>query len=477
MFPFSSKPTPNYVAPKIGLTEKALDTSASEAHASLNGGLMLPIMPDPKVDWFDAQKYKEIADAVSICPVAQRCVDIRADKLSSVKVSVEGGWRGAELLASPNARDKSLAQNIYIWTNDLTLVGELWLMLDMSITGRDQLWRARPDLLVRDFKARTITYDDGRLTGQSKPRFRFHFDENWDCISCEEWKGGRWLPYNAYLIRIAHHNPTSDAAGQGSVRSVLRSIRAWLDLESLIATNIKRGGPKHAATVKGTTGLSDTAWATLNARLRAAASASQSGTAILPDATLVATGSSFSELSAPEIKESLERSIATGLAVQPVLLGMKDENDYAALRGAERIFYKTWVKPEAEWLFEQLEAALRIHLKEPALTISLDEAHLSFTEDDNMERAKTMKDLGVFSINEIRAVMGAASVPGGETVAGTTNGNSGPSPAAGREVDRALGTQSDAERAVDQATKPREVALNADTDMRKPVEPSEKPNQ
>lgn len=473
MFPFSSKPRPDFVTPRNFIEEKSLDTSAAEPRAIIQGSY-INLMPDPVIKPIDAEKFAIVEDLVSRCPVAQRCVDIRADKLSSILVKVEGGALGKMLLESPNARDKTLAQNIYIWTNDLTLTGELWLMLDLSITGRPQLWRARPDLLKRDPKTRTVIYDDGRLTGANRERFRFTFDEAGDCLGCEERDGRNWHPYPAFLIRIAHHNPTSDIAGKGSCRSVLDSIHAWLELHKLIATNIKRGGPRHAATLKDTTHLSDADYATLQSRIQAAA-ASGSATPILPEAQLVAVGSTFSDLNAPEIKETLERDIATGLAIQPAMLGFKDQVEYAAQRGAERIFYKTWVKPEAEWLLGQLQANLRLYLGETNLTIELDEAHLSFTEDDRIERAEKYATIGVFSINEIRAELGFGPVPGGDAVAGAS-GTSSDTAVASRELDRALGTQSPAEREVDAVLSNREVSLNADTDNRRPVEPSDKPS-
>lgn len=466
MYPFTRKPSPIYQAP-ANFDQKALDTSAAERNAAHNMTAMLPIMPDPQVQWIDALRFQEIEAAIAECPVAQRCVDIRADKLSSVAVTVQGGPQTAFLMDSPNARHKTLSQNVFIWANDLTIAGEANLMLDLDITGRPQLFRARPDLLETDYINRIVTYDDGRLTGKKNPKYRFFFDEAWDCIGCEERKGSQWLSYPAFLIRIRHHNPASDQYGKGSCKSVLKSVRAWLDLQDLLAKNIKRGGPKHAATLRGTVGLSDAEYETLAHRINSAARVSANSMAVIPEATLVATGSNFSELSIDTVKETLERDIATGLAVQPVLLGMRDENDYAALRGAERIFYNTWVKPEAEWLFAELQAHLRQYLKEPNAVIAIDEAHLTFTQDENMERAKVMKDLAVFSINEIRSVMGAGPVPGGEAVAGASATAQPDTALASREVDRALGTQSPAEREVDAALKPREVAITADTSMRR----------
>lgn len=458
------------------LDTKAVDYAAAEPRAALSLAGIMAAPIGQSVDWYDAEKMSEVEDLVKLCPVAQRCVDIRADKLSSVLINVTGGVQGKLLLDSPNARDKTLSQNIYIWTNDLTLAGELWLMLDLSIRGRPQLWRVRPDLLKRDPVARTAVYDDGRLNGKPNPRWKFWFDEAGDCIKCVDLKN-KGAEYDAFLIRIAHHNPTSDAAGKSSMRSVLRSIKAWLDLQTLLVSTIKRGGPAHAVTIRNTIGMTDEDYAILQSRIQSA-SAQRNGMAVIPEADLVATGSTFSDMNLPEIKKALEWDIMTGLAVPPPMVGVLESIEYAAQRGAERIFYKTWVKPEAEWLFAYLQAYLRQYLNEPNLTIEIDETHLTFTEDDRIERAEKYNAMGVFSINEVRAELGFDAIPGGETVAAAkAAAGTGPSPQASRAVDRALGTQSAGERAVDEALKPREVSLNADTDNRRPVEPSDNPSK
>lgn len=395
----------------------------------------------------DADKFYDVMRLVEKCPTAQRCLDIRADKVSSVPIEVERGNANTKLiLTSPNPADRTLSQAVYSWVNDLTICGELWLFINKEDDSRHTLTRLRPDFIVQNPKKRRIDYVPA-LSWSGKPKYSFAMDA-YGTNSLECWKVSSQdveTRHPGHLLRIVHHNPISSANGQGSVRSVLPSIEAWIAITKLITRVARNGhGP---GVLEGADWLTDEQVAELQSTINALAAANTLN--FLPGGIKYkAIGESFTQLDLVNLQSKLERHIATGLAIFPVQLGMEGESNYAAIRGAGRAFYMEWVESEAKWLVEQLEAALKAEY-DPTVKLKIDSTRLPYLEDKRAEEFDSLSRSGVLTINELRALKGYGPVADGDVLSSTSKA---PSASTADEPS--------------ETAKPREVGFNADTSRR-----------
>lgn len=413
-----------------------------------------------KIEWTNPKDFEKRATRLYYhCSISRRCIDIRAERVASVPIVLEGGNADSKaLIESPNVIDGTLRQSLRVWETNLALGGDLWMFLDRRIKGAPQLHTFRQDYMVHDATAATVTYDPGILKNQPRPEYKFDF-KNGRSTQAYVAKNGKWEKIDGALIHIMEHNPLSSGQGSGAGDAVLREVDTWVAANTLIASRFQAGGRKNGF-VSAPQLHSDEEVAQWKAALQQLSQAAIGDTGVLAGgATFTSNQLTFTELDVVNILDAAARTIANGFAVPAVMLNLAGESSYARDRSVDRIYYTSWVKPRAQWITEQLESHLK-RVLDPTIKLAIDDTQLPYFQDDLMEQAKAQAAIGCFTVNEIRKILSYEPVDGGDELMKPVSAPK-PEPTAPETPDQ--GTQ-------EAPNNPREVDFNADTSRR----PSEK---
>ena len=81
--------------------------------------------------WTDDENYVSRTNAVYFqCPVSRRCLEIRAEKLASITLTIEGSKRAKKVLSTPNFRDRTMSNLLRNGEMELGIGGDGWLWLN-----------------------------------------------------------------------------------------------------------------------------------------------------------------------------------------------------------------------------------------------------------------------------------------------------------------------------------------------------------
>lgn len=405
----------------------------------------------PGVVWTNPEDYIAVARKLFFeCVASRSCLEIRSKKVASVPITVlKGSAASKALIESPNARAHNLTQAMIEWEISLAIGGDLWIWLDKSIPSRPQMWTLRQDFMVIDPATGWITYDPGKLDKKAAPQRRFLMEGD-RCVRVERnvGKAGQpsWVKEEGSLFHIMEHNPLSSIEGSGAGDAVLKAVEAHIEAMAMIHDRMVKRGRKEGY-INAPALLTDDEKAAYQASMAEFNPTGQLN--VLLDSEFIENQLTFSELDLVNTIDTLTRQIASGFAVPAVFLNLFGESSFANQRGADRIYYTGWVKPRADWLIKQIEANLRRDF-DPTLVLGIDETAVNYLQDDRLEKATALAQLGSFSQNEIRAVMGYESIPGGDAIAKPAWVQSG----------------DDSKPTDEPAKKPKEVSPDADTSRR-----------
>lgn len=438
-------------------TSKSLDYSQFErSTVQLNEAGQGFAMRDPTVVWTDTAKYRErVRKLYFECPVSRRCIDIRADRMAAVPVIKTAGNTDIDvLLQSPNTLDhQTLGSALREWEKELCLGGDLWLLLDRSIPKRPQLFTLRQDFIKWDKRKGIAVYDpaDPQSMG-SCPQYRFTM-ANGQCVKIEERHGNSWVQINAELFHIMYSNPLSSSEGSGAGDAVMRLVDAYVSAHTLIALRFQN--PMIPGYAKAPNIQSGHEMAKFKAQMEALNATGQLQV-LANGADFIKNAFDFQQLDITKILDQLTRDIALGFGVSSVFMNLQGEATFANQRTTDRQFYTSWLKGEANWLIGELQQRLRVAYADPKITLEIDETRIAYLQDDKAERSKRMKELGAFTINEIRAVEGYEPIPEGDALAGGAAPSMSPDARSQAQSDGQMG---------------REVSINADTSAKTQNQP------
>jgi phage portal protein BeeE len=449
---FKRKHVPAYQPLDLPFEKKSLDYSKHEPqlqNRSPWGGW--GNIKNPNVAWTNPEDFSAVAKKLFFeCSASRSCLEIRSKKVASVPITVlKGSTASKALIASPNAVDHNLTQSMIEWEISLSIGGDLFIWFDQRIRSRPQMWTLRQDFMDIDPASGWITYNPGKLDKKSPPERRFLM-EGGRCARVERNVGNgnvlEWVKEEGSLFHIMEHNPLSSIEGSGAGDAVLKAVEAHIEAMAMIHDRMVKRGRKEGY-INAPALLTDEEKAAYQSSMAEFNPTGQLN--VLLDSEFIENQLTFSELDLVNTVDTLTRQIASGFNVPAVFLNLFGESNFANQRGADRIYYTGWVKPRALWLIKQIEANLRRDF-DPTLELGIDETAVNYLQDDRLEKATALAQLGSFSQNEIRAVMGYGEIPGGDAIAKPAWVQSG-----------------DDNKPTDEPSdKPKEVSPNADTSRR-----------
>lgn len=423
---------------------------------------MFPVHGGAK--WTDSENYEGRTKAVYFnCPVSRRCLEIRAEKLASITLKVEGSKRAKKVLSVPNFRDRTMSNLLRNSEMDLGIGGDSWLWLNKEIAERPVMEALRPDFIYQEPKEGRIDYDPSRrLNGTSSPELVFYTDpdEPASIIMVERRIGdtNRYEQIDADLLHMSIYNPLSAIEGSGAGDAILADIAAYRAATGLMYARFTNGGRKSGwitiPEVDGFNELTDDDRAKLRQTLDMLRQDDELK-GLVAGSEFIENQMDFKELDVVSVVKALERRIAMAFAVQPVMLGFEGETTGMNMRTADRTFYTGWLKPRADFVLGHIQSFLRDSLTDPKLTIQIDETKLPYLQDDKLDMVDKMAGRGAITFNEYREAMGYAPAAWGDK----------PIPVAG--AGEALTQSGDKEPTELPANaEPREVGHSADTSGR-----------
>jgi hypothetical protein len=372
--------------------------------------------------WTDIDNFVSRTKALYFqCGVARRCLEIRVEKLASIKIKVDGSKRAKLVLSKPNFRDRTLSNFLRVAEMDLSIGGDHWVWLNRDLRERPIMEGLRYDFVIQEPTTSTIFYDPGYgVSKVSDPELIFHMDpaDFGRTLSVERRVAkGIYESVDGAILQISIPNPLSASDGSGAGDAILRDIAALNAATKLMHSRFANGGRKAGwitlPEIDGFDDMTDDDWSKVRetmAKLRD----DDELKGLVAGSQFIENQLDFKELDIVAVCEALERRIAMGLAVQPVMLGFAGETTGMNMRTADRTFYTGWLKPRADFVLGQLEAFLQDELNEPKLTITIDETQLPYLQDDKLEKVDKMAGRGALTFNEYRAEMGFAPVAWGD---------------------------------------------------------------
>jgi hypothetical protein len=389
--------------------------------------------------WTDDENYVSRTNAVYFqCPVSRRCLEIRAEKLASITLTVEGSKRTKKVLSTPNFRDRTMSNLLRNVEMDLGIGGDGWLWLNKEIRERPVLEALRPDFMIQEPAQGRILYDpSAKLTGTSNPEMIFYTDpdEPAAILMVERRIGdtNRYEQLDADLLHISVYNPLSAIQGSGAGDAILADIAAYRAATKLMYARFANGGRKSGwitiPEVDGYNELTDDDKTKLRSTLQMLRDDDELK-GLVAGSEFIENQMDFKELDVVQVVKALERRIAMAFAVQPVMLGFEGETTGMNMRTADRTFYTGWLKPRADFVLGHIQSFLSDSLDDQRLTIAIDETRLPYLQDDKLDMVDKMAGRGAITFNEYREAMGFAPAPWGDVPipvagAGETIANSG----------------------------------------------------
>jgi len=417
--------------------------------------------------WTDDANYQQRTNAVYFqCPVSRRCLEIRAEKLASITLKVEGSKRAKKVLTAPNFRDRTMSNLLRNAEMDLGIGGDAWLWLNKEIAERPVMEALRPDFMYQEPAKGIIAYDPSkRLNGNSNPELIFYTDpEEPASILIVERRIADTSLYeqiDADLLHMSIYNPLSAIEGSGAGDAIMPDIAAYRAATKLMYARFTNGGRKSGwitiPEVDGYNELTDDDKAKLRDTLRMLRE-DDDLKGLVAGSEFIENQMDFKELDVVSVVKALERRIAMAFAVQPVMLGFEGETTGMNMRTADRTFYTGWLKPRADYVLGHLQSFLRDSLNDTKLTIEIDETRLPYLQDDKLDMVDKMAGRGAITFNEYREAMGFAPAAWGNKpipVAGagealTQNDNSEPEQRPDNQPAREVGHDADTSRRASQ---------------------------
>lgn len=415
--------------------------------------------------WTDEENFAVRAKALLYkCPVSRRCFEIRAEKLASITLKIEGASRPTKkVLTSPNFRDRTMSNLFRVIESDLGIGGDAWLFLNKDIKNRPLLESFRPDFMYQEPDKNLIIYDPSkRLTGTSKPEFIFTMDPDdygrTQMVQRMSSDGRSSEIIDGAILQLSIYNPLSALQGSGAGDAILSDIAAYAAATKLMYARFANGGRKAGwivlPEIEGIEDMTDDDWSKLSSTMEKLRSDDELK-GLVAGANFIENQMTFAELDIVEVVKALERRIAMALGVQPVMLGFEGETTGMNMRTADRTFYTGWLKPRADFIIGHLQTFLSEELGDDKLQITIDETELPYLQDDRLEQVDKMAGRGALTFNEYRKAMGWEPVEWGNV----------PIPVAG--AGEAVTSSGDKEpREQPDNTTPREVGHDADTSRR-----------
>ncbi len=416
--------------------------------------------------WTDEENFISRAKQLLYkCPVSRRCFEIRAEKLASITIKIEGASKATKkVLTQPNFRDRTMSNLLRVMETDLGIGGDDWLFLNKEIASRPILESLRPDFIYQEPERNRILYDPSkRLTGTSKPELIFTMDpDDYGRTQMVErliQGSNSYEAIDGAVLQISIYNPLSALQGSGAGDAILADVSAYAAATKLTYARFANGGRKAGwitlPEMENLEDMTDDDWAKLRdtmSRLRD----DDELKGLVAGSNFIENQMTFAELDIVEVVKALERRIAMALGVQPVMLGFEGETTGMNMRTADRTFYTGWLKPRAEFILGHLQAFLAEEMGDPKLSLTIDETQLPYLQDDKLEQVDKMAGRGALTFNEYRESMGWPPVEWGNV----------PIPVAG--AGEALATSSGDKEPQQQpeTAKPRVVGHNADTSRR-----------
>ncbi|WP_449471662.1 phage portal protein [Sphingobium chungangianum] len=393
---------------------KSLDYSQYEQQNEFSYDItplfMSPLSPKK---WTDASNFTQRVNKLYFqCSVSRACIEKRAQGISDVEVIVTGKASTKKLLQSPNPTDKTLSNSLRVWETSLTLGGDLYLFYDLRNAIEPYIWTLRQDLIKNNTQKRQFEYIPTRLSSKNEPpQYIFEYDKLGNTTRCLERDGKNYKVINGYLQRIAYHNPLTASEGAGAGDSALRAVDILLAIDELAHNKFGSGGAKsgmiEAPAIRSAKDLADAKAALENLN-------QQNGINVLVNGMKFnATQLTFAEMDLINMRAVQAASVQDAFKVPGVLLNSTTQTTYANMRSGDKIFYRTFIGPEAKWLIGQVEWGIRKYIDETA-TLAVDETQIDHIQDDQLQMAKDMASTGCFTANEVREVLGKKPVEGGD---------------------------------------------------------------
>lgn len=400
--------------------------------------------------WTTRENYSAVAEKLFLkCPVSRSAINIRSTKIRSVDIMVDkGNDASRKLIDRPNFTDRTMNELLSKVEVELCIGGDAWVFLNTTPGQTSTLSLLRQDFIVQKPNQNRIEYDPAAaLEGVSNPQLVFVTapDQPDEVIEVWQLQGGKLVQIEGSLLHLMDFNPLSSSSGSGTADAVLRQVDTWLLADRLMAKRFAAGGRNQGiATLPADADLlSDEEFNELKSRLEQLGDLNEiewaaSGT------TFLSTQMSFKDLDLVQIRNQLERNIASAFSVPAVMLNMEGEASYANQRGVDRIFYTGVLEPRVSWMLGHIQAFLRDSTPDKRLVLSIDESQIEYLKVDKMEVAKAASTMKIATVNELREMIGLPPV---------ADGNRIPDAAAQPEIP----TNED---------QPREVQHNADTSRR-----------
>jgi hypothetical protein len=406
---FTNNNVENYEA-----AEKSFDYALHDPANDLSYNISSLFIPtSTKPNWTKANNFADRANKLYfLCSVSRACIDKRAQGIANIDLIVTGKASTKKLINSPNPTDKTLSNALRVWETSLSIGGDLYLFYDLRNPFEPYIWALRQDLMKNDVKKQRYEYHPAKLSGKdTPPQFIFEYDSLGHTTRCLELAGSSYKAVDGYLQRISYHNPLSASEGAGAGDSALRSVDIWLVIEDLISTKFGNGGAKggfiKAPAIRSEKDLADAQHFLKQLNDQQTINVLANGTEFISNQL------TFSELDVINVRAAQAASIQDAFKVPGVLLNNSTQTSYANMRAGDKIFYRTFIGPEAHWLIGQLEWGIRKYIDSTA-TLAVDETQIEHIQDDQLQKAKDMASTGCFTANEVRAVLGKGKVEGGD---------------------------------------------------------------
>lgn len=360
-------------------------------------------LPALATNWIDIKSYSERSNAIMENSIAKTCVLHRAKAIGNIDIKYEGDNPAVKLLLdSPNAREGTIQTFLTNGEHVLSIGGDLWLFWDKRTKNRPTLHTFRPDLMKHDPKAKTYSYNPSG----NKPEYVFTYDHLGKTIKAEVLNGSKYEQFDGGLQRVSYFDPRTSSNGAGAGDSALRAIKIISAIDDLLAGKFNAGGAKNGFFEIPAT-LTDDEAARLQAKLSLL---NPNGTHVLPSGMKFNDSQlTLAEMEVLEAYDKMAKLICTAFQV-PNELVFATGTTYANMRGADKIFYRNFIGPEAHWLVGQLQTGLRLYI-DPKATLSVDETSVQHLEEDRLDRASKMAQMKCFTADEIRAALGYEAAP------------------------------------------------------------------
>lgn len=403
------------LAPLEQPAQKDFDYSAHEARTPYQAFNA----PNLAVAWTD-RAYQTKAAALLSNSVAKTCIAMRATAISNIDLLVDPQTipLAKALLDSPNHRQPTLQAFLNISETTLSIGGNLWWFWDLGLPRSPKLYTFRPDFVKNDVENRCYLYDPSGSFGRgSKPDFRFYYDAMGKTERAERLnpQSGTYSPYKGAIQYVGYYDPTTASGGAGAGDSALRAVDILNSIDGMLHRKFKAGGNK-AGFFQIPGNATDADIQTMKTQL--AALNADGDLNVLPSGMSFNSAQlTFQEMNVLEVYAQQTSAICTAFRTPPELVA-DVKSTYANKRGADKIFYRNFIGPEAHWLVGQLQSGLRSHV-DPAATIGVDETSIQHLEDDRIEKATKMSQMKAFKVNEVRAAMGFEPLTeGGDEIVG-----------------------------------------------------------